>query len=608
MGTGGMSEEKTINIVFRNRVRKYGDRLAVEKRMGDTWETATWNEYYARSRAAGLGFYELGVRKGDFIAILSQNRMEWVYSDMGGLGIGACVFGIYATGKEGEVDTIMANSGAKVIVVEDAVQLAKAKYAMGKNPSLKTIVIIDDKDRLANGKDIISFSSLTEMGSRKHEEDSTLFEKLADAVNPSDLALLQYTSGTTGVPKGAMITHEVLMGNIRGLDAVKPSYGYDTDNVVGFLPLSHIFERVPVHLYVMFKGITKSMAGSIDTIVEDIQLKNPTIMFAVPRVLEKIYQKMQLQVSQKPPIVQKLFKWAQGVGSAVSVCQEQGKPIPLGLHIKHKIAYALVFKKLQMAMGGQIRWVCAAGAPIAREIVNFFNGAGIFVLEGWGMSETTGGGTLSNLDDFSPGSVGRPLPGLDIKIADDGEILVKGAGVFKGYLHMEEETKAGFNSDGYFMTGDIGKFDDRGLMYITDRKKDLIITAGGKNIAPQKIESIFKENPLFTQFVVIGEKKKFLVGLANIDLAIAAELAKNNNVQFENREELLNKPDFLKLLDAAVAERNSHLGKVETIKRYKTLANEFSSDTGELTATLKVKRKAVLTKYNDIIEELYKDV
>lgn len=600
-------EEKTINQVFRNRVKKYGDRLCVEKRMGNTWEAATWNQYYERARAAGLGFYEIGVRKGDFIAILSDNRLEWIYSDMGGLGIGACVFGIYSTGKEDEVDIIVANSGATVIVVENAVQLAKAKFAMKKNPALKTIVIIDDKDKAANGKDIITFSALTETGAKKHKADSNLFEKLADAVGPDDLALLQYTSGTTGVPKGAMITHGVLMANITALDAVRPSYGYDTDNVVGFLPLSHIFERVPVHLYVMYKGITKHMAGSIDTIVEDIQLKKPTIMFAVPRVLEKIYQKMQHGVSQKPPVVQKLFKWAQEVGSQVSICQEQRKPVPFGLKIKHKIAYALVFKKLQMALGGRIRWMCAAGAPIAREIVNFFNGAGIFVLEGWGMSETTGGGTLSNLDDFSPGSVGRPLPGLDIKIAGDGEILVKGPGVFKGYLNMEEETKAAFTSDGYLMTGDIGKFDEKGLLYITDRKKDLIITAGGKNIAPQKIETLFKENPLFTQFVVIGDRKKYLVGLANIDMAIAADLAKKNNVQFEKAGDLVNKPEFLKLVDTAVEERNSHLGKVETIKQYKIVTTEFSKDTGELTTTLKVKRKAVLEKYKGLIDQMYPD-
>ncbi len=598
--------EKTINEVFRNRVKKYGDRLAVEKRVGNGWETATFNQYYERSRAAGLGFYELGVRKGDRIAILSENRMEWVYSDMGGLGIGACMFGIYATVNEEEVEVILKNSGAKIIVVENAAQLRKARAAMKGSPALKVIVVIDEKDCQVDDKMVISYPALIERGKAKHAAEPKLFEMLADDVQSDDLALLQYTSGTTGVPKGAMIAHGTLMANILALDTVEPKYGYDTDNVVGFLPLSHIFERVPVHLYAMFRGITKHMAGNMETLLEDIQTKKPTILFAVPRVLEKIYQKMQLQVSQKPPVVQKLFKWAQGVGDSVSVCKEKKIPVPLGLRIKHKIAYALVFKKLQHALGGRIRWMCAAGAPIAREIVNFFNAAGIFVLEGWGMSETTGGGTLSNLNDFSPGSVGRPLPGLDIKIADDGEILVKGAMVFRGYYNMPEETKNSFTSDGYFMTGDIGVFDERGLLYITDRKKDIIITAGGKNIAPQRIETIFKENPLFTQVVVIGDRRKFLTALLNIDLEMAKHLASEKGIKFNNPDELLGSAEFKELMDKAVEERNSHLGKVETIKYYTVLKKDFSKETGELTNTLKVRRKAVVEMYSKEIEAMYR--
>jgi len=599
--------EKTINQVFRDQVKKYGDRLAVEKRIGNSWETATWNQYYERSVFAGLGFYELGLRKGDRPGILSENRLEWVYSDMGGLGIGACVFGIYATVNKDEVEVILKNSGAKAIVVENAVQLEKARAAMANCPELKAIVVVEEKGCQVDDKTVISFPRLMERGRARHGAEPGLFEKLADEVGPDDLAILQYTSGTTGVPKGAMIAHGTLMANILALDAVKPQYGYDTDNVVGFLPLSHIFERVPVHLYAMFKGITKHMAGNMDTLVEDIQNKKPTILFAVPRVLEKIYQKMQLQVSQKPPVVQKLFKWAQGVGDRVSLCKERKEPVPLGLRFKHRIAYALVFKKLQHALGGRIRWMCAAGAPIAREIVNFFNAAGIFVLEGWGMSETTGGGTLSNLDDFSPGSVGRPLPGLDIKIAEDGEILVRGDMVFRGYYGMPEETKNAFTSDGYFMTGDIGMFDERGLLYITDRKKDLIITAGGKNIAPQRVETIFKENPLFTQVVVIGDRRKYLTALFNIDLEIASHLAAENGIEVKSPEELLANPRFRAVLDKAVEERNSHLGKVETIKNYTLLKRDFSKDTGELTNTLKVKRKAVVEMYAKEIEAMYQE-
>jgi len=602
-----IADETTIIKVFRDRVKNYGDKACVEKKMPDGWVSATWNEYYDRARSAGLGFYELGVRKGDFIAILSENRLEWVYSDMGGLGIGACVFGIYATVNNDEVDTIIKNSGSKVMVVDGYPQLKKAEVAMASNPCLEKIVLIDDPEKRADGKKIITFEALLELGRKKHSQDSSLFEKLGDAVKPGDLALLQYTSGTTGVPKGAMISHRALIANIHALDAVKPAYGYDTDNVVGFLPLSHIYERVPVHLYCMYKGIRKSMAGSIDTAVHDIQAKQPTIMFAVPRVLEKIYQKMQLEVSKKPPVVQKLFGWAEKVGSEVSQCNEKKIPVPFGLQLKYKLAYALVFKKLQMALGGRIRWICAAGAPIAREIVNFFNAAGIFILEGWGMSETIGGGTLSNLDDFSPGSVGRPLPGMEFRIAEDGEILVKGAGMFSGYWKMEEETKAAFTPDGYFKTGDIGRFDEKGMMYITDRKKDLIITSGGKNVAPQKIETIFKENPLFTQFCVVGDRRKYLVALMNIDWDIAAGIAAKHNIKTAAPRDLADNPQFIKVFDEIVAERNSHLAKFETIKYYKILKDDFSHDTGELTTTLKMRRKVVVEKFKNMIDGMYKN-
>jgi len=598
--------EKTINEVFRNRVKKYGDRLAVEKRIGDVWEAATFNEFYERSRAAGLGLYELGVRKGDRVAILSENRLEWLYTDMGGFGIGACVFGIYATVNSEEVEVILKNSGANVIVVENPVQLSKAIEAKKNCRDLRVIIIIEDKENKANGTTIIKFADLMKKGRNKHQAEPALFEKLSNEVGPEDLALLQYTSGTTGVPKGVMITHGNIMSSLQALDAVEPQYGYDTDHVISFLPLSHIFERVPGHLYVIYKGITKHMAGNLETLVEDIQTTKPTIMFAVPRVLEKIYQKMVLTIREKPAAVQKIFAWAQSVGNDVSRCNEIKKPVPFSLRFKHKIAYALVFKKLQHALGGRIRWICAAGAPIAREIVNFFNAAGIFILEGWGMSEVTGGGTLSNLDDFSPGSVGRPLPWLDVKIAEDGEILVKGPMVFKGYYNMPEETKEAFTTDGYFMTGDIGMFDERGLMYITDRKKDLIITAGGKNVAPQKIEAIFKENPLFTQVVVIGDRRKYLTALFNIDLPIAKRLAMENGINTGNDNTFIDSPEFKQILDSAVEERNSHLGKVETIKYYTIIKNDFSKETGELTNTLKVRRKTVMEKYAKEIEEMYR--
>ena len=599
--------ETTINQVFKNRVEKYGDRLAVEKRRGNQWETATWNEYYQRSRNVGLGLFALGVKKGDRVAILSDNRLEWIYTDMGALGIGACVVALYATIPANEVEYILKDAGAKAVVVENKTQLAKALTARKNCPELERIVVIESADCELDGKSTLAFSDVMTRGEKKHQEDSALFAKLADTVTPDDLLTLQYTSGTTGQPKGAILTHGVVMAQLHALDAVEPKYGYDTDNVVGFLPLSHIFERVPVHFYVMYRGITKSYAGSMETLVADIATKKPTIMFGVPRVHEKIYHKMLAGVKEKSHLVQSLFGWAQGVGDEVSRYKQEKKPIPGGLKFKYKLAYAVVLKKLQHALGGRIRWFCAAGAPIAKEIVSFFQAAGIFVLEGYGLSEVAGGATLSNLDDFYPGSVGRPLPGFDIKLTEDGEILIKSESLFKGYWGMEKETRAAFTPDGYFKTGDVGMFNKQGLLFITDRKKDLLITSGGKNIAPQKIEAMFKENPIFSQFVVVGDSRKYLTALVNIDLDIAKAVAAEKGIAFSQPEALLEDPAFLAVLNEILETNNKRLASVETIKYFRIIKTPFSPATGELSVKLSVKRDVVQKKYAEVISSMYKD-
>jgi len=597
--------ENTINQVFYNRVQKYGDRLAVEKKRNGVWETATWNQYYERARAAGLGFYELGVRHGDRICILSENCLEWVYSDLGGLGIGAAVVPIYPTVPAAEVAYIVNNCKAKVLVVENRVQLDKSLEVAADCPSLEALVVITEEVSVSGDVNVLSFATLQERGRARHNNEPELFHQLATAVEADDLLTIQYTSGTTGVPKGAIHTHRTIMAQIHYLDAVSPPYGYDSDNCVGFLPLSHIFERVPVHFYLMFKGITKSYAESINTIGDDIREKKPTILFGVPRIHEKIYSRMTMAIKEKPALVQKLFAWAQKVGDQVSVYKQRKQPLPAVLKLKYRLAFALVFKKLQETLGGRVRWFCAAGGPIATEIVNFFNAAGIFVLEGYGMSESAGGITLSTLDNFYPGSVGVPLPGYDLKIADDGEILVKGDCIFKGYWNMPEITAEAFTEDGYFHTGDIGHFNDDGLLFITDRKKDLIITAGGKNVAPQKIETLFRNNPLFAHCVVIGDRRKYLTALFNLNPDIALQLALEKGLGAVSFDQLVEDPDFLGLVNEKVAAINRELGRFETIKKFRIVKNEFSIENGELTPSLKVKRKLVAEKYRTLIEEMY---
>jgi long-chain acyl-CoA synthetase len=596
--------EKTMNDVFHNRVHKYGNRLAIEKKMGGVWNGATWNEYYDRARAVGLGLWSLGVRKGNMVSLLSENRLEWLYADMGSLGIGVCVIPVYPTLAAEEIEYIINNSESKIIVPENKNQLKKILEIVNNCPSIEKIIVMEEKDATGHPK-VMSFKDLMELGQKKHIEDPTLFEKLSQEVTVDDLATIVYTSGTTGLPKGAMITHGNVFWVVQSLDAIKPHFASDKDCTVPFLPLSHVFERIAGHFYGMYCGITASYAESIDTLLADFEEKRPTMILAVPRVCEKVFQKIMAQVKEQSPLKQKIFAWGQKVGTRISERREKHKRIPLFLKLKYKIAYAAIFKKLQDKLGGRVTWMTASGAPTADEIIRFFNAAGITVIQGYGMTECTAPATMQSLADYRIGTTGKPIPGMDIKIAEDGEILLKGGNVIKGYWKLPNETRDAFTPDGYFMSGDIGMFDEEGNLLITDRKKDLIITSGGKNVAPQKIENMFKSDPLFTQFIVIGERKKYLTGLCNINPEEAAALANEEGITFNNPAELLENQKFLDVVQKHVDERNRHLGAYENIIKIRIVKSDFSQEGGELTPSLKLKRKVVLQKYKDLVDDMY---
>ncbi len=599
-------EEKTINQVFENRAKKYGQRIAIEKKLKGRWESASWEDYYTRAAYVGLALYDMGLKKGDRVSLLSENRLEWLYTDMGVLGAGGCIVPIYPTLIDEEVEYIVSHSESKFLIVENNLQLQKGLYTAKRYPGLQKIIVID-MDGVSANPLIMSFAELLEKGKQLYDANPGKFKELADSVTQDDLATIVYTSGTTGVPKGAMITHKNIMAVVTALHKIEPHYAYDTDQTVPFLPLSHVFERVAGHFYGMYVGITASYAESLDTILQDIQEKRPTVVLAVPRVLEKVYQRIISQVQQQSPFKQKVFYWGQKVGNKISTLRELKKKPGFLLKLKYKIAYAIIFKKLQNALGGRVRWMTASGAPTAREIILFFNSAGIMVIEGYGMTECCAPATMSNIADYRIGTVGRPLPGVDIKIADDGEILIKGDNVFKGYWKMPEETKESFTPDGYFMSGDIGVFDDAGFLMITDRKKDLIITSGGKNVAPQKIENLIKSDPLFTQAIVIGDKRKYLTALVNISQEQAERVAKENGISFTSFNDLIENEHFHKIVEAHIEKCNQKLARYETVKKVGIIRSEFSKETGELTATLKVKRKVVQEKYKSIIDSLYEE-
>lgn len=594
---------RNLSQIFRNQADKYKNRLAVEKRRQGVWQGWNWMEYYDTAKAAGLGLYGLGIRRGDRVALLSENRLEWLAADMGIIGIGACTVPIYVTLLAPEVAYIISNSGSKIFIAENQVAVRKALDEIDKCPTLGKIVVIETEGCDLSHPLLFSFEELLNLGREQDAKEPGLFDKLTDAIDTDDLATLVYTSGTTGPPKGAMISHGNILAVFAGLDAVVPAY--ETDVTVPFLPLCHVFERIAGHFYGMKVGVTAHYAQGLDTIVEDIKTKRPTIVLAVPRVCEKIYARIVSQVKQQPAWKQRVFAWAGQIGARVGALRERKKPVPPLLAWQHKLAFNLVYKKLNDALGGRVRWMTAAGAPLSREIADFFNASGIFVIEGYGLTETTAPASLNVIDDYRFGTTGKPLPCNEIKIAPDGEILIKGGNVIRGYWRMPEQTKNVFTPDGWLMTGDIGRLDKDGFLAITDRKKDIIITAGGKNIAPQNIEGLFLKNPLFENVLVIGDRRRYLTALMTLNFEEAGRLAREAQIDFKSKEALLTRPDFLAMVDRHVQERNQHLARYETIKTYRILPESFSEKAGELTPSLKLKKKVIMDKYRDLIEGMY---
>ncbi|WP_028326075.1 AMP-dependent synthetase/ligase [Desulfatirhabdium butyrativorans] len=597
--------EKTINEVFRNRCERYKDRLAVEKKRGGVWHGATWRQYYERASAVGLAFRDMGIVKGDRIAILSENRLEWLYTDMGTLGIGAVLVPVYPTLTAEDVHHLLKDSGSRIFVVENEEQLRKALTVWDRLPALERVIVCDPCPSAADNPRIMTFDALLEKGAVLRNASPEAFSVMAGEVEPSDLATIVYTSGTTGLPKGAMITHENIMAVVLSLDAIHPKFANDTDQAVPFLPLTHVFERAAGHFYGMYVGITSSYAESINTLLADFAERKPTIILAVPRVCEKVYQKILLQVQSQPKWKQKIFHWGHDIGLRISALREAHQPIPPLLKWQYDVAYRMIFQKLRDNLGGRVRWMTASGAPTSRDIILFFNASGITVIEGYGMTECFAPATMSHLDDYKIGTVGKAIPGVSIRIAEDGEILIKGKNVFKGYWNLPEETAAVFTEDGWLRSGDIGVLDQEGFLTITDRKKHLIITSGGKNVAPQKIENLFLSDPLFQHVIVIGERRKFLSALIGIQLDQAAHLARARGIAFGKPADLLDNPAFLQIVEEHVQERNTHLARFETIKKYHILRQELSQETGELTPSMKLKRNVIFKKYEREIEAMY---
>ena len=590
--------------VFWSRVQRSADRPAQRAKRDGAWQTLTWREVGDVVREVALGLVALGRQKGDAVALLSTSRAEWTQADMAIFSAGCVTVPIYPTYPAELIAYVVNDSQARTLIVEDAGQLAKALEARPKMDGLQQIIVMAGYDARQPPEYVMTWDTLRRLGrDARAAHESTLAERVA-STSAQDVATIVYTSGTTGPPKGVVQTH----GN--HLAALQAS-GQATPVEEGwvhllFLPLAHSFARLESFLGV-HQGLVTAFAENIDKVGDNLREVQPHFICSVPRVFEKVYAKILAGVEAGSPAKRKIFHWAFGVGREVSRRQQAGEPIPGVLQFKHRLAHRLVFSKLHAALGGRLRWAVSGGAPLSRDIAEFFHAAGILILEGYGLTETCPVLTFNSPDRFKFGSVGRALPGVELKIAADGEILAHGANVAtRGYYKQAQATADVFEPSGWFHTGDIGHIDKDGFLFITDRKKDMIVTAGGMNIAPQNIENLLKTDPFVSQAMVYGDRKPYPVALVTINPDELVKFAREQGILAAEPQVIVKHPKIVERVERIVEEKNTQLQSYAKIKKFAVLPVDFTQDGGELTPTLKVKRKVVTEKYRSVLEDLYR--
>jgi long-chain acyl-CoA synthetase len=561
-----------------------------------TSESVTWFEFYDQVKKAAKSLASLGVTKGDKVVILSYSCYKWVLADMANAMIGAATVGIYHSNLPEDCKYIINHSDSVVVFAQNKEQLAKMLEIRPEIPNIRKVILFEGT---AGGDDwIISYDDFMNLGKSFPEND---LQQRIKEVTTKDVATLVYTSGTTGVPKGAVITHDNVLFTSQSVESSVDVR--DGDETFLFLPLAHIFARTCVYATLLV-GATTNFARSMDTIVDDLKQAKPHWFPSVPRIYEKVYSKVVSGAEAKGGAALKIFKWAVGIGDQMAECVLNKQTPSFGLSFKHKIASKLVFSKLHAALGGRLRFCISGAAPLDPGIGKFFIGANVIVLEGLGMTENTSFTNVNRIDNFRIGWVGPPGPGIEQKIAEDGEILFKGRNVMREYYKMPEETAKTFTEDGWLRTGDLGEIDSENFLRITGRKKDLIITAGGKNIAPSAIEGHVATSKYINQVVVIGDKRKYLAALVTLDPDNIQEFAKEKEIKYARYEDLFIHPDVVALINSEVAEKNKKFASFEQIKKV-TIVPEFTIDNKMLTPTLKVKKNVAQDLFKDKIEAMY---
>ncbi len=597
-----MQEPKTLNDIFE--VTCNLDRPAIMKyKSGDQWLDVTVPEFRDTVRWLSTALYDMGVKPGDRVGILAENRPEWTMSDFAILCASAVSVPVYPTLLGWQIEYILNDAGTVAVICSNQEQLEKLSEIRAHVPTLHHIIVCDPPATLAAG--VISFKDAVERGKKyEKERGRNWFDQSRASRTADDLATLVYTSGTTGNPKGAMLTHGNITSNTYAVREFVPIGPGDT--ALSILPLSHILERMVDFLY-YYKGACVAFAENVNKVADNLAEIRPQYFAAVPRLFEKMRARVMDNVATAPPARQKIFHWALKVAEERLPYRVERRSMPLGLKLRSAVADKLVFGKILARLGGRVKYVLSGGAPLSAELAAFFIGAGVEIMEGYGLTETSPVIAVNRPDRRRIGTVGPIIPGVEVKIASDGEILTRGPNLMKGYWNNEDATKAAIDEDGWFHTGDIGEIDSDGFLKITDRKKDIIINAYGKNIAPQPLEALLKSSPYVGTPVLVGDRRKYLAALIVPNFEKLEREAAALGVSAQSREELVSNDQVKALIQGEIDRFNKNLDRQEKIRRFALLSRDFTIDDDEITPSLKVKRKNIDKKYKSVIDEMYVD-
>ena len=620
-------QDKNLADMFFRRVERYGDRVRYRHCVGDRWRDMSWNELAMRVKRAAAALLELGLSRGDRVCLMSATRGEWIDLDLAILSAGGVTVPIYPSNTPEECAFILWNAGARIVVVENDEHLARIRQVQRDGFTLPDVEVPEATDDMPRpspgdhvglqldkiiliegegdgGGDLMKLDALFGFGGRALARREAELADVIEQVGHDDIATIVYTSGTTGPPKGVVQTHGNHLAMFEmGSEDVGMFHDDDVDFL--FLPLAHSFARMQ-ELMAIYMGSTTVIARSLDTILEDLQEARPHIIPSVPRVYEKIYARVQAQ-AEASPVKRAVFRWAVSVGRRVSGHLQRNEPIPWGLALRQRLAHRMVFRKLHERMGGRVKYFVSAGAPLSKEVAEFFHAAGLLILEGYGLTETTPALCINRPDSYQFGTVGPALSKVELKLADDSELLARGPNVAKGYYRRPQATAEAWDDEGWFHTGDIAEIASDGFVRIVDRKKELIITAGGKNIAPQNVENVLKTSPYISQALLYGDRKPYCVVLVTLSPEEIRGWADKHGKGELSLDALAMDDEVRGLIDGEIKARLPKLARFEAPKKFAIVYPDFTLETGELTPSLKLKRRVVMERHGHAVEAMYEE-